>query len=84
MWNPDRTKKSVTHRAVMARVNRTLKSEKKQMCRSRKGTHEFAQFGMYYIVGETAVTAHHVDLADYAKKLKLLKPFEVLESEEKQ
>jgi hypothetical protein len=74
----------VSHRALMARVNRTLKSEHKQMFRSRKDTHEFAQFGAYYIVGETAVTQHHVDLADYATKLKLLRPFEVLESEEKQ
>jgi hypothetical protein len=76
-------KRPITHRALMARVNRTLESEQKQMRRSRKGTRDLEQFGAYYIVSETAVTAHHVDLAEYGKKLGLLKLNEVLESEDK-
>jgi hypothetical protein len=77
-------KRTITHRALLARINRAIKSEHKQMRRSRKADRDYAQFGAYYVVSDKAVTAHHVDLAEYANKLKLLKPYEVLESEEKQ
>jgi hypothetical protein len=61
------------------KVNRNLNPN-----HSRKDSNDFAQLGAYYIVSESAVTAHHVDLADYGKKLGLLRLNEVLESEEKQ
>jgi hypothetical protein len=77
-------KRTVSHRALLGRINRTLQSEGKQMRRSRKSDRDYKQFGAYYVVNDKGVTEHHVDLAEYAKKLHLLKPYEVLESEEKQ
>jgi hypothetical protein len=76
-------KRTITHRALLARINRALESEHKQMRRSRKDTYDFAQLGAYYIVSEQAVTAHHIDLADYGKKLGLMKLNETLESEDR-
>lgn len=76
-------KRSITHRALLARINRSLQSEHKQMRRSRKADRDYTQFGAYYVISDKAVTEHHVDLTEYGKKLNLLKPYEVLESEDK-
>ena len=79
-------KRAISHRTLLARINRALETEHKQVHRSRKDGRDEATFGQYYVVDSErgAVTAHHVDLADYAKKLGLLKLHEVLESEKKQ
>jgi hypothetical protein len=76
-------KRIITHRALLARINRTLKPDQKQVRRSRKDGRDFAQLGAYYVVSRSGVTEHHVDLAEYGKKLGLLALYEVLESEEK-
>jgi hypothetical protein len=74
-------KRTVSHRALLGRINRALQSEHKTMRRSRKTDRDYKQFGAYYVVNDKGVTEHHVELAEYGNKLKLLKPYEVLEEE---
>jgi hypothetical protein len=76
-------KRNIDHRALLARINRELKAENKQMHRSRKDGRDFEKLGAYYITSEDAVTAHHLNLAEYGKKHGLLQLNETLESEEK-
>jgi hypothetical protein len=76
-------KRTITHRALLARINRALKAESKQVKRSRKDSRDFADLGAYYTVdfNRNAVTARNVDLAEYGKQLGLLEPYETLEKE---
>jgi len=76
-------KRIITHRALLARINRALKAKAQQVKRSRKDGRDFAALGAYYVVSGGAVTAHHLDLAEYGRKLGLLADYEILEKEDK-
>jgi hypothetical protein len=76
-------KRTITHRALLARINRALQEQSQQVRRSRKDGLDFAKLGLYYAMDRNGVTAHHIDLAEYARKLGLLKLNETLESEDK-
>jgi hypothetical protein len=78
MWE-----KKVTLRALLLRVNRQLEAEGSQLQRCRENARDYSALGPYYLVRGGQIVERKLNLADYAKKLKLLKPYEVLESEEK-
>jgi hypothetical protein len=74
-------KRTITHRALLARLNRALKAKSQQVRRSRKDGRDLANLGAYYVVARNGVTEHHIDLEEYGKKLGLLADFEKLEKE---
>jgi hypothetical protein len=83
-------KRVITHRALLARINRKLKAESekgqfKQVRRSRKDGNDYATLGLYYIVdfNRNAVTSREIDLEQYGRDQGCLEAYEVLEREEK-
>ncbi len=68
-------------RAVLARVNRALAKDHKQLRKCRRGTAAFRKLGEYYLVAmEPAVqiTQTNVELTTFATELGLLEAYEVV------
>lgn len=71
--------KTVSERALMARINRKLDEDGEKLKKARQS--EQAELGNYYVVSENqnTVTAHGIDdLEAWARDLGVLKPFETL------
>ncbi len=73
-------KKTITERALFARVDRRLKKDGDFLRRCRQDSKAYAELGSYYIVSSNnVVTAQHCSLEGLAKELGVLADWEVLE-----
>ena len=73
------TKRPVTTRAVLQRINRKLKSEMEQLCAAR-GERMQQELGRYHVINfrMNAVAHKHVDPEELARKLGVLRPYEAM------
>ncbi len=73
--------RTVSTRALIARINRHLKAEEETVRKTRPGGWPRADFGEYYFLDwrRNCATAKHVDLETYAREANLLKPHEQVE-----
>ncbi len=74
-------KKTVTERALLARINRKLAKTDEVMKKCRADTSAYNDFGDYYIISltENIVSSTHVDLDALSRDLGVLQSYEVLE-----
>lgn len=77
-------KVTITMRAVLQRINRRLASDKKQL-RSSWGVAAADELGDYYLLDlkKSTIDTKKVDPVALAKRLGVMKPWEVLEDAEK-
>lgn len=70
----------ITKRALVQRINRKLLKEKDEVLKASRGGKWHHAVGDYYIVdaNEDVVVAHHQDLQELARELKVLKAYERL------
>ena len=74
------TKKAVSERALLARINRRLAKDDQKLLKCRAGTRAHSDLGDWYIVGQSTntVEAAHIVLEQLAQELKCIKSFEEL------
>jgi hypothetical protein len=74
----------VAERALIARINRALRKDMRQLRTARHGSPTAQQLGHHYLVdiSRNFVVGHDVDLEGIAKELGCLKAWERLVSEE--
>jgi hypothetical protein len=70
----------VAERALVARIDRTLRKEGQAIRRCRQDSRSAASLGRYYLIDGSlnAVTATHVDIESLGRELGLLKAWERL------
>lgn len=68
----------ISERAVLARINRKLKPDNKQLKKCKADSQGYGELGDYYEVdlNLNAVTATHVDLQQRGTEMKVLADFE--------
>ena len=71
----------VSERAVIARINRALAGNWEALRVNRPGTKWESELGRYYLVDLSlnTINAQHVDLAELAAELEVLKGYEELD-----
>ena len=67
----------MTEHALIQRLNRKLKPN--QQLKTSRTEQSKVDLGKYFIVDQSTVTAKHVDLEKWARKLEALQPWEQLE-----
>lgn len=78
------TKKMVSERAVLARLNRKLAKEQQKVCTTKEDSRGFGETGRYYVVDLNRNTIvikglHYDGLERLAKEEGCLKEYEALE-----
>ena len=70
----------VSERAMAARINRELKKQGESLRRCREDSRWFHDLGQYYTLDleRNVISDKQVDLTELAKKLGVLRPYEVL------
>ncbi|MEN9557501.1 MAG: hypothetical protein RLZZ232_3787 [Planctomycetota bacterium] len=76
----NKTKVGLSERALLARINRKLVAECRQVRKCRVGTSGHAELGDYYCVDlqSNFVDSKHIDLQIWGRKMKVLAPYEEL------
>ena len=76
-------KKTVSERAVIARINRALAKDGEALRKTRADSRWISDLGYYYIIDTNlnTITAQHLSLSELARELNVLKPWEALEGE---
>lgn len=74
-------KKTVSERAVIARINRALAKDGEALRKTRADSRWKSDLGHYYIVKNNFITSKHYNLGELARELNVLKPWEVVEGE---
>lgn len=74
-------KATISRRALLARINRKLATEQKQMKQARQGTRLHQDVGDFYIVdlNRNTIDSMHCDLEGWGKELGAMAPYESLE-----
>ena len=74
------TKKAVSERALLARINRKLAKDDQKLLKCRADTRAHTELGDWYIVRQStnSVEAVQVDLEQLAQELKCIRSFEAL------
>lgn len=80
----DRTKVSVSERAIVARINRKLAKEMQSLRRCREDSRGFNDLGSFYILDlhRNSVEAMHVDVKKLARELDVIADFETIEMDD--
>lgn len=76
-------KKTVSERAVIARINRALAKDGEALRKTRNDSRWLNDLGHYYIIDANlnTITAQHISLSELGRELNVLKPWEVVEGE---
>ena len=74
------TKKQVSERALVQRLNRRLTKQNEQLCACRQNSRDWPDLGDYYLVDTeiNGIVGKHVDLENLAKEFGVLRGYECL------
>jgi hypothetical protein len=74
-------KKPVSERALFARLSRALEKEGVTLKKCRSDSRWYRDFGDYYSVCGNAVRDTHISLEDWARRMEVLQPWEILKDD---